>query len=425
MRSEVRGVKCGGRFVKQQWNNNGVVNGQIGSYRRHDLVRDKPSSKLPYPLLLTPLPSPPMLDEIAAAFARQDYRTAAQLVSALLAQSPQNLWAQFYSGRLQEVSGQLDAATTIYRQLLRDTTNAKLVTQVRQGIQRVEALQRDRRQQAIAQATAEPNNNAPGFLVLEAVADGDRATVVQNFARVMKLDAYTARLLIPNRGWRLYRVGLAGELQVYSQELQQAGVPNVWASQPELQAIQIFRVNSFQAAAPKATVVCQNMHDQVGFLSFDWSEVTQRVEGMLPIFEQVLDLGYRNRLERKADIQDYAHFCDLHLPGRRCILRLHDSSYQFDEGLTVGAQATIDAPDRNTTRTNWNQLMALLKHQTPNAEAWSQFTPFAQTAADFTVPLLRLKSHIYLSRQEDSYWDSAFHLYSSLLFLRGAKQLAL
>ncbi|MBW4579300.1 MAG: tetratricopeptide repeat protein [Tildeniella nuda ZEHNDER 1965/U140] len=366
-----------------------------------------------------------MLDEIAAAFARQDYRTAAQLVSALLAQSPQNLWAQFYSGRLQEVSGQLDAATTIYRQLLRDTTNAKLVTQVRQGIQRVEALQRDRRQQAIAQATAEPNNNAPGFLVLEAVADGDRATVVQNFARVMKLDAYTARLLIPNRGWRLYRVGLAGELQVYSQELQQAGVPNVWASQPELQAIQIFRVNSFQAAAPKATVVCQNMHDQVGFLSFDWSEVTQRVEGMLPIFEQVLDLGYRNRLERKADIQDYAHFCDLHLPGRRCILRLHDSSYQFDEGLTVGAQATIDAPDRNTTRTNWNQLMALLKHQTPNAEAWSQFTPFAQTAADFTVPLLRLKSHIYLSRQEDSYWDSAFHLYSSLLFLRGAKQLAL
>ena len=238
----------------------------------------------------------------------------------------------------------------------------------------------------------------------------------------MKLDAYTTRMLIPNRGWRLYRAGLAGELQVLSQELQQAGVPNVWASQPDIEAIQIFRVQSFQAATPKATVVCQNVHDQIGLLSFDWSEVRQRVEGALPIFEQVLDLGYRNRLERKEETQDYAHFCDLHLPERRCILRLHDSSYKFDQGLVVNAQAAIDPLDRNTIRTNWNQLMTLLKRQTPHAETWSDFTPFATTAADFTVPLLRLKPHIYLARQADSYWDAAFHLYSSLIFLRGAKQ---
>jgi hypothetical protein len=362
-----------------------------------------------------------MLDEIIAAFERQDYRTAAQLVAKLRAQSPQNPWTLFYSGRLHEVSGKLESAIDRYRQLLRETTNAKLVTQVRQAIQRVEALQRERRQQAIAQATAEPNNNAPGFLALEAVTGSDRATVVQNFARAMKLDVYTTRLLIPNRGWRLYRVGLAGELQVYSQELQQAGVPNVWAAQPDLEAIQIFRVNSFQSAAPKATVVCQNVHDQIGLLSFDWAEVSQRVEGTLPIFEQVLDLGYRNRLERKEETQDYAHFCDLHLPGRRCLLRLHDSSYQFDQGLAISTQAASDALDRGTVRTNWNQLMALIKQQTPHAETWSHFTPFAETAADFAVPLLRLKSHIYLSRQTDSYWDSAFQLYSSLIFLRGAK----
>ncbi|MBW4691599.1 MAG: tetratricopeptide repeat protein [Lyngbya sp. HA4199-MV5] len=363
-----------------------------------------------------------MLDEITAAFDRQDYRSAAQLVSELLAQSPQNPWAQFYAGRLQEVSGKLEAATDIYRQLLRDTPNPKLVTQVRQSIQRVEATQRELRQRAIAQASAEPNNNAPGFLALEAVTGGDRATVVQNFARVMKLDAYTTRLLIPNRGWRLYRAGLAGELQVLSQELQQAGVPNVWASQPDIQAIQIFRINSFQSAVSKATVVCQNVHDQIGSLSFAWSEVAQRVEGMLPIFEQVLALGYRNRLKRKEETQDYAHFCDLHLPGRRCILRLHDSSYQFDQGVGVTNQPTIATHDRHTIRTNWNQLMALLDRQMPYTETWSQFTPFAESAADFTVPLLRLKSHIHLSRQTDSYWDSAFHLYSSLVFLRGTKR---
>lgn len=365
-----------------------------------------------------------MLDEITAAFDRQDYRSAAQLVSELLAQSPQNPWAQFYSGRLQEVSGKFEAATEIYRQLLRHTPNPKLVAQVRQSIQRVEAMQRELRQRAIAQANAEPNNDAPGFLALEAVTGDDRAIVVQNFARAMKLDAYTTRLLLPNRGWRLYRAGLAGELQVLSQELQQAGVPNVWASQLEIQAIQLFRVQAFQSATPKATVVCQNVHDQTGFLSFDWSEVKQRVEGLLPIFEQVLDLGYRNRLERKEDTQDYAHFCDLHLPGRRCILRLHDSSYHFDQGVVVSNQATIDPHDRNTVRTNWNQLMNMLDRQTPHAATWSQFTPFAESAADFTVPLLRLKSHIHLSRQADSYWDSAFHLYSSLVFVREAKLLA-
>ncbi len=362
-----------------------------------------------------------MLDEIAAAFARQDYHTAAQLVPKLLAQSPQNPWAHFFAGSLKEVSGQLDAATTIYRQLLRETTNPKVVAQVRQGIQRIEATQKSRRQAAIAQATAEPNNNAPGFLVLEAVVGDDRAQVVQRFADVMKLDAYTARLLIPNRGWRLYRVGPAGEQQVYGQELRAAGVPAFWASQTEIEAIQVFRVHTFQTAGPKATVVCQNAHDQTGFLSFDWSEVSQRVEGLLPIFEQVLDLGYRNRLERKEETQDYAHFCDLHLPGRRSILRIHDSSYRFDQGVAVANQA--DALDRSTIRTNWNQLMALLDRQMPHAQTWSQFTPFAESAADFSIPLLRLKSHIYLSRQTDSYWDPAFHLYSSLAFLRGTKQI--
>lgn len=362
-----------------------------------------------------------MLDEIAAAFERQDYRLAAQLVSDWLAQSPQNPWARFYSGRLQEVSGKLDAATDLYRQLLRDAPNPKLLTQVRQSLQRVESMQRELRQRAIAQASAEPNNNAPGFLALEAVTGDDRAIVVQNFARAMKLDPYTTRLLIPNRGWRLYRAGLAGELQVFSQELQQAGVPNVWASQSAIEAIQIFRVNAFKSASPKATVVCQNMHDQIGSLSFDWSEVTQRVEGILPIFEQVLALGYRNRLERKEETQDYAHFCDLHLPGRRCILRMHDGSYKFDQSLAVASQAAIDPHDRHTISTNWNQLMALLDRQLPHAKTWAQFTPFAESAADFTVPLLRLKAHMHLSRQADSYWDAAFHLYSSLIFLRGAK----
>jgi len=357
-----------------------------------------------------------MLDDLIAAFDRQDYRTAAQLLKALLAEAPDHPWLQFYRARLQEVSGKWTAAETIYRQLLRETTNPKLAVQARQGIQRLEAMQAEQQQQAIAQAIAAPNANEPGFLVLEAVTGEGRNATIQNLARVMKLEAYTARLLLPNRGWRLYRYGPVGELQVYGEALRAAGVPTFWASVPQVQAIQVFRVNYFQTLSPQPIVICQNAQDQLGSLPFDWSEVSQRVTGMLPIFEQVLELGYRDRPERKEKTQDYAHFCDLHLPSRHCILRLHDSNYDFQRGVAVATKA--NRLDRDTIRTNWNALLQRFDRHIPQTPIWSDFTTFGETAADFTVHLLRLQSHIRLSRATDSYWDAAFHLYSGLAFWR-------
>jgi tetratricopeptide (TPR) repeat protein len=358
-----------------------------------------------------------MIDQVAAAFDCQDYRTAAQLLKQLLKQSPKNPWVQLYLARLQEVSGKLDASEAIYRQLLRDTTNPKLVSQARQGIQRLEQIQKERRQQAIAQATADPTLNEPGFLVLESVAGEDRAAAIQNFARIMKLDAYTVRMLLPTRGWRLYRSSTVGELQLYGQELQNSGVPVRWASTKQIGQIPVFQVHYIEAIEPKAIVVCRNEQDQMGSLSFDWSEVKQRVEGRLPIFEQVVDLGYRDKLERKQKTQDYAQFCDLHLPGRGCILRFHDGSYDFDRSIPVVSSGNIHELDLSIVRTNWNSLLGLFnQHMHPNS-VWSDFTPFGETTADFAAPLNRLKPKTHLLRQVDSYWDSAFHLYSSLIFL--------
>jgi hypothetical protein len=337
----------------------------------------------------------------------------------LLKQSPHDPWVQLYTARLQEVAGKFDTAEETYRQLLRNATNSKLVIQSRQGIQRVEDRRRERRQQAIAQTTSDPSNSEPGFMVLEAVTGDDRGTAVQNFARVMKLDAYTARMLLPSRGWRLYRSGSVGELQVYGQELLDAGVPVFWVPLPQLQKIQVFQVSYFQSISPRVNVVCRNEHDQLGTLTFDWSEISQRVEGMLPVFEQVLTLGYRDRLERREATQDYSHFCDLHLPGRRCILRLQDTQYDFHQGISVvPRQGTVGKLDRNTIRTNWNHLLELLNQQLPNQPVWADFTTFAETASDFTIPLRRLKPHIHLLRHSESHWDSAFQLYSGMMFLR-------
>jgi hypothetical protein len=284
-----------------------------------------------------------MLDQIAAAFDRQDYRTAAKLLKEFLRESPQNPFGQFYRGRLYEVSGKLEAAEEIYRQLLRDVVNPKIAGQARQGIQRLETLAQTRQQTAIAKATADPKNTELGILVLEAISSDIRTTSAQSFAQIMKLDAYTARLQIPHRGWRLYRTGAIGELQHYGQQLRDAEIPAFWAPLKALQNLQVFQVQYFQSYQPNAIAVCQNEHDQLGSLSFDWAEVTQRVEGRLPIFEQVVDTDARQRTQRqrKEQTQDYAHICDLHLPKRRCILRLCDLNYHCHQGLRFQPLMTV------------------------------------------------------------------------------------
>lgn len=357
-----------------------------------------------------------MLDQVIAAFDRKDYRTAARLLKELLQTSPKDPWVQFYVGRLHEVSGKGDLAEKVYRQLLREVTNPKLAAQTRQGLQRLDAMAQERRKQAIAQAASVPNSHEPGFLILESAQPEAKAAIAQGLAKVTKLDTYTARLQIPSRGWRLYRSGNMGELQVYTQELQDAGVPVFNVSLTDLQKIQVFRVQYFQAIDPQAHVVCYNEVDQLGAISFPWSEISQRVEGLLPIFEQVVDLDTRNRLQRKEQTQDYARFCDLHLLGRGCILRFYDGGYQFNQGVDF---STPDIAQKDmTTRGYWNHLMAFLTAQLPDVSILSEFTAFAETAIDQTENLQRLKSHINLFRQVASDWDPAFQLYSGAAFLK-------
>jgi Tetratricopeptide repeat len=354
-----------------------------------------------------------MIDRVAAAFDRQDYREAARLLKQLFKESPQNPWVQFYVGRLHEVTNKLEASEKVYRQLLQDTLNPKVAAQARQGLQRLETIKKEKKQQAIASAKADPNSAELGVLILEPVDPEAKTQAAQNFARIINIDPYTARLLLQSRGWRLYRTGAIGELQYYGQQLQQAKIPCFWFSLADIQKINVFRVSYFQTALPKPTVVCYNEQDQLGSLTFDWSEISQRVDGLLPIFEEVVDLDYRKKLQRKVQTQDYAQFCDLHLPARNVILRLYDSDYQFQQGIHI-----VPEPEKDTTRRNWNRLLEFLNHQLPRVKVWSDFTPFAETALDQVDLLGRIKSHMHLFRRHESHWDPAFQLYSGLVFLK-------
>ncbi|MBD2510896.1 tetratricopeptide repeat protein [Nostoc muscorum FACHB-395] len=354
-----------------------------------------------------------MIEQVAIAFDHKDYQTAAKLLKQLLIESPDNPWVQFYLGRLHEVSGKHQDAEKVYRQLLQDTTNTKIVSLARQGLQRLQEIEIEQRQRAISQAKSEPNNTELGVLVLEPLSNEMKTDASRKFAQIMQLDPYTARLLMPSRGWRLYRTGQVGELKFYGKQLQQAGIPCFWASLAQIQQIQVYQVKHFQESTPQATVVCCNDTNQLGSLTFDWSEVTARVVGLLPIFEQVVDVNARRKLEWKTQTQDYAQFCDLHLPGRRCILRFYDNGYEFQQGLKIIPQAS-----QNTIRINWNSLSSWIDQQLPQVKIWSDFTSFADTTLDQTEMLGHIKSHIHLFRREQTNWDSAFHLYSGLVFLK-------
>jgi tetratricopeptide (TPR) repeat protein len=357
-----------------------------------------------------------MLESVAAAFDRQDYQTAAQLLKPLKQQHPDHPLVQLYMGRLYEVSGKLEAAEATYRQILQAATNPKGMTQARQGLQRLEEMAQRQKEAAIAQASANPDNAGMGVLILEPVTE-DRQAAAQQFSRIMKLDAYTARTQLPSRGWRLYRMGAMGELEFYGQELCKAGIPAFWVSLESVKKLRVFRVDYFQAVSPQAIVVCRNEADQVGALTLAWSEISQRVEGLLPIFENVVDVDGRRNLLRKEKTQDYAQILDLHLPKRNCILRFCDRTYQFQQGVVFDTD--VGTPNRQATiRMRWNLLTGFLGEPLADIPTDSDFTAFAENTEEHFTWIKNFPTHIDLFRKTPTYWDAAFHLYSGLIFER-------
>ena len=372
-----------------------------------------------------------MIDEVADAFKRKEYKTAARLLKQLLKQEPNNPWVRLYLGRLYEETGKLEAAEDNYRQLLKSTTNPKIMSQARQGLGRLAAIEQERRQKALAQATADPSSKELGVFVLEALSPEEKQTAAQKFAQVMQLDPYSARLQLPSRGWRLYRTGAVGELEFYASSLRQAAIPCFCVALADIRKINVFSVNYFSEVSYEgATVVCHNFQEQLGSLSFNWSEVSQRVEGLLPLFEEVVDLNVRRKIERKKKTLDYVQFCDLHLSSRNSIIRLSDRHYQFQQGVALaslqsnshfnGLKGNFLEP--GTTRSKWNSLLDFLNRKLPQLSVWSDFTTFANTAIDYPDLLGHLPSHINLSRLEQTPWDSAFQLYSGLVFLKNGSE---
>lgn len=375
------------------------------------------------------------IHQIVTALEDKEYKQAAQLIKQLQTESPENPWVKYYMARYYELTNNPKKAETIYKQILRDITNPKIISQARQGIQRIETAAQDRLEEAIETAKNDPSNLEPALLILEAVSPEDKPAAIQNISRILKTDTYTTRMQVQSRGWRLYKTGPIAELQIYGEELLNAGIPVFWGTLADIQKIQIFRVQHFQSLSPPV-VVCKDTLDRLGAIEFNWSEISQRVEGLLPMFMEIMDYSPHRRTEQfrhKEITQDYAQICDLHIPSRHCILRICDQSYEFQQGIDftqISADIPASSPKKpnsrsqkplqvpqSTTRINWNHLLEILDQQL-DVTVWSEFTPFAETVLDYTHMLSNIESYVEVDRKSETPWDAAFQLYSGLAFLK-------
>lgn len=376
----------------------------------------------------------PNLEPVIEAFERKDYRAATALLKPLYKSHSQDPWVQFYIARLQEVSQQPQKAEQRYRQLLKTAaTNSKLISQARQGLQRIEAQEREQRQAAIAQATTDAENTALGVLVLEPLDAEAKQKAIPGFARLMQLEPYSARLLLPSRHWRFYRTGPIGLLQVYAQDLASVGVPAFCVSLATLAAYPVFRASRLEVADDRLVAHPLAPAPSQGSLPpaqvFRRGEVSQVIAGALPLFERVVDSGLkpgrfgpRRATVRKETVQDYAKVLDLHLGERRQIVRLCDRDYAYPAPVSSALEQRY-APIAQRWQHQLNQWQGLF----PRMLLASEFQAFADTVLDQTECLKRIEPHLRISaaatqtnRADEELWDAAFQLYSSLHLWRMA-----
>ncbi len=346
---------------------------------------------------------------VAAALKMSDYQQAAKLLKQWQATDPQNPMLRLFAAQLQERTNHLESAEKNYIKLLRQTPNGKIKAQARAGISRIQQQRKCEKIADLDQARQVEGGNALAVLAIAPPLPEQRDQAIGHFAKVWNLDTYSARLKVPTSGCRLYRVGPWGEIGYFAQALQ-PHTPTLKAKVSDVKAIQTVQICYFESLTPQPSVICKRPDGHLGKISFEWSEVTQRISGQLPIFEQVVDLGNWGRTVHKEKVQDYTQVVDLHLTSRKIVLRLCDRLYQYQQGISLTPQGELNS------RIQWNQLLKHL-NQSLKSLHQNQFSQFGQAALEFTPLLPPIPAHLDLDRRAPSDWDLAFHLYSSLYYL--------
>ncbi|AFZ42359.1 hypothetical protein PCC7418_0113 [Halothece sp. PCC 7418] len=360
-----------------------------------------------------------MFEDIASAIAQQDYTTATQLIDTLKQEHPDHPWLTFYTAQVEAAQGNLEGAKEIYQKLLQECSNRKLLLQIREALRQLETAESESQQSAIAQALAQPGGKDTAVFILSALPLEEKQQAAQTLAKTFSIDPYNARLQIPSRGWRLFRIGEKGALSYYSEALQKKNVPCFCVPLNALDRLNVLQVQYFRTQEDRVIARCVNAKGQEGTFEFQWSDIQQQVQGRVPIFEEIITKDKKGKPTSKRQTLDYVQFCDLHLFPEQTILRLCDQKYQFQQS----APLTDTIQKGETITRNWLQLLNYLEEKMPEIQRWGDFTPFGESAIAFSQTLQQITSHIDLKRRYETSWDAAFQLYSGLVFFKGESDL--
>ncbi|MDX1976180.1 MAG: hypothetical protein SFT94_00765 [Pseudanabaenaceae cyanobacterium bins.68] len=323
--------------------------------------------------------------------------------------------------KLHQAQGQRETAEAAYRTVLKTTTNAKLLSQARQGLQTILDAERQAQEWRITQAKAQPNGEALAFLVLHPLPSSwSKKAAAAKIARIFRTDPATATTWIPLRQPKLLRLGLGGELATYSAQLQELGIPSFWFSLNQINQVAIAQVTYFELIDLDQIIAhCQDQPP----IQFNLNQIQRQVTGAIPIFSKVATLDAKFQATSKEQILDYIHICDLHLDlnsdrdSQPQILRFHDNAYDFGQGVQLAVNRPLPHLSP-TVQQRWQALINWWRKIAPDRHSTYDFVSFGEALLGYT-DLLReaINPQLHLApRQSEPLktreWDRCFHLFS-------------
>ncbi len=361
-----------------------------------------------------------MFLEIEKAIDSQNYELAQNIIEKLNNQNVDKLWLRYYQALILEKQDKLTEAETNYRQIIKDSVypDPKLISLVRNGIERIIkikktqlAIEKDERETKKKQFISNENNKELALLVLENVSLEQKKILAPALAKVMEIDRYTATLTIPTRSWRVYKTGTKDELDYYQSELDNIGLPCICYSINKVNETVVIQVKYVEYDRNNLVVYYQDNQEIEQVLKIDYNQINSCVSGMIPLFELTVNVGKQSKIIKKKSTLDYVGFYDLHLNNKQTIFRLNDRAYQFSQDKSLNQNTT-------TTKQKWQELQDILETKIKPEKVWSNFTLFGESVTQFPEMLKQVKSNVELFRREESLWDEAFQLYSSLILLQ-------
>jgi len=354
-----------------------------------------------------------MYDAVIQAIEGKQQAQSAKLLRQWQRAQPTDPWLGLALGRYWEAQGEEQRAQAIYRKLLQQVTNTRLLSLARAGLQRTTQAPSPSPQSQGTWAQAPTGSTEPGVSVLMTVPEAQRPSAARALAQIMDMDVYTARLRLSSQHWRLYRVGPLGELQRWCEALNRQGVPCGCVALNQIAQIVVWPVVAVESFAPQLRLICQSRGGPQDTLTLSWGEVQRGVVGQVPIYESVVDLGPWGKLQRRQTTQDYAEIMDWHL-GDRGIVRFCDRTYHHRDSAVI---PTLEVyPPLGGQAIAWRALQNYCQKQS-EAPLLKDFSGFGLAALDFMDLIPDLGETIDLGRDQPSAWDKAFQLYSGLRFL--------